>query len=391
MLCFVLTSLLLRPLAAQDLFLKPSPTSPLEPTSGWDYLLPRCMDGDQHGWPKFDNQTDLQASPWGKYFELVYGEVPDRGYPICTYGQIMLYRPHLESAGVTPPNIDLSECFDIKAGERYKERGVGSGYTKDWVDWIWNPGLWSPAVEGLPGTSTRVQGLPSGTWVEVFHQGCKSDGSGTWFYYAPGTAIWAWLGNTKTYDDHPTAILDLTDNKPQPGCTSESTRNEDKWCNELLEDLYTGMRNQGIDTVQFLDHSESGMYHNLLEIVDIAGSGQNSCGQDSSGLTRFKAGWGAAHECNCHNDHDVINCDGFGIRNIETTPEPTPEPMPVPPEPTPEPKPCWPRWLRWLPCPDWPWHHPDATADVDAIYSGPAANAGGRLPTGPKDFQTALV
>ena len=63
-------------------------------------VLPHCSDGDQHGWPVFENRAALAASPWAAYFQEVYGEVPSQGFPICTFSLSHLYGPALARAKV---------------------------------------------------------------------------------------------------------------------------------------------------------------------------------------------------------------------------------------------------------------------------------------------------
>lgn len=264
--------------------------------SNWDNLLPRCSDGDQYGWPVFNSQAELQASEWGQYFEWTYGEIPSRGYPICTYGQVMLYRPHLDGAGVTPPNKFKDGCpGKTNAGQWYKTM-TSAGSEASWSNWIWNPNLSAPQDFGA--------GLPSDVWVEVHHKSFSVDGSATWLYYAAGSGIWAWLGNTQAYPDHKEAVADIMGKQCGGECSGE------------FEKLYEAMRIQGRDTIQFLYHDDMNCGNGAIEIVDPAGSGKHPCGQDMSGLTRFKAGWGASADCICDNSakDNTLNCDGFGIR-----------------------------------------------------------------------------
>jgi len=256
------------------------------------------MDGDQHGWPKFGNQAELQASPWGEYFRLVYGEVPSNNYPICTYSQILLYKPHLDTAGVTPPTSFESGCPGAGDAGQWYDTMTWASTEPAWSNWIWNPDLSMPLSQGT--------GLPSNTWVEVHHKKFGMDNAATWLYYAPGTAIWLQLGNTKSYPDHP----DATQALGIPGCT-------DKNCIPQFPDLYKAMQAKGLNTIQFLKHADMHCGNAAIEIVDVAGPGGYVCGQTASGTTHYKAGWGPAHDCNCDNSASdlILNCEGVGIRS----------------------------------------------------------------------------
>jgi hypothetical protein len=278
---------------------KPSPTPTPSPSpTPSNYILPHCDSAQTtEGWPKFDSQAELQGSKWGKYFQTVYGEIPSTGYPICIYGLSMLYKPILSQAQVQLPT--LSTSCPTKAGEYYARM---SGFQITVQSWIYNPDLAHPSGSSVPGNK----------WVEVLHSAFKMDGSATWFYYAPGTAIFMYTGNTKVYDDHPDAVQDLL---------KTSCGDKNKECGSHFEDMYKAALKAGYDTLQFTKHADmqcntgNNDEANLaIEIVDLKGPGTTSCSQTNSGTTRFRTGWEAKSVCVCDNTEPNINCAGFGVK-----------------------------------------------------------------------------
>jgi hypothetical protein len=276
---------------------RPFPPSPPAPPAPSKYLLPHCSDTDQYSWPVFKSQADLQASPWGQYFQTVYGEIPSEGYPICIYGFSMLYKPVVASTQVQVP--DLQTDCPTTAGQYYMRM---SGFPITMQAWIYNPQLAHPEQESLPGNH----------WVEVLHTRYKMDGTATWFYYAPGSAIYMWTGNTKAYNDHQDAVSDLLKE------TCVSKLNE---CGSYFEAMYKAALGAGLDSIQFMHHkdmqcnkADTIMKGLAVEIVDLKGPGMDTCSQSNSGKTRFRTGWQAKHICYCDNSEEVINCNGFGVK-----------------------------------------------------------------------------
>merc|ERR1712194_126715 len=246
---------------------------------------------------KFNTQAELMASPWGKYFELVYGEVPSTGYPICTDSLTFLYSPLLSQAGVRLPETPAIIC-PTKGGQLFTDpRWFGMSFAL----WIYNPKLEHPQA--------RNAGLPSNKWVEVIHNAFSMDGAATWFYYTPGTAVFMYTGSTKVYTDHPDATMDLLNQK----CKG-SGHNE---CGDQFSALYKAGIAKGLDSIQFTNHGDMQCANKngllALEVVDFKGPGTTSCSQTNSGPGRFKSGWEAKTVCNCDNSQKTVNCKGFGI------------------------------------------------------------------------------
>jgi len=264
-----------------------------------------CMSDPQTyaDWPVFGSSDELWASPWAKYFQWVYGEVPSTGYPICTKSLMMIYKDLLSKAGVQTP-VSLSYQCPTWDGEFYSEMG----FPNDKFNWIYTPALSQPFADDSGGTTA----LPSFYWVEVMHSKWKQDGEATWFYYTPGSAVWMYLGNSKSYDNHPDATWDLLGE----ACKYQAGDKPNE-CELQFGALYSAAIEAGWDSLQFLYHSDmscagSGTANLAIEIIDVHGPGRETC-SGKGGKTRFRAGWEAQHECTCDSAQETINCVGFGM------------------------------------------------------------------------------
>lgn len=276
----------------------PPPPSPAPGPSPSPYILPHCSQGNQYGWPKFDTQADLQKDGgWSQYFKTVYGEVPSSGYPICTYELQMIYKGVLAQCNIKTPNTLSTNC-PKNAGQYYSRM---SGFPVTIQAWIYNPSLAHPSGSGY---------VAGNMWVEVLHSQFSMDGDATWFYYAPGTAIFMWSGNTKVYQDHPDGVQDLL---------GQPCADKDKECGKQFAALYKAGLKKGYDTLQFMKHADmqcnthnNQMGNYAIEIVDLKGPGTTTC-SGNGGQTRFRAGWEAKSVCDCDNSQKIINCKGFGV------------------------------------------------------------------------------
>lgn len=116
--------------------------------------------------------------------------------------------------------------------------------------------------------------------------------------------MWVFLGETKAYSDHPDAVQDLL-----------GVHCGDTECIGNFPAMYNAIALHNLDTIQFLKHADMACGNGAIEIVDPRDSGIYPCGQKDSGLTRFKAGWQAQHDCTCDNSvsDQVLNCKGFGL------------------------------------------------------------------------------
>jgi len=281
----------------------PAPT-PAPGPSPSPYVLGHCENANQHNWPMFDDHNSLSQSPWGSYIQKVYGEIPSTGYPICIYNLFLLYKPLLSQAGAPMPQVDKN-CPSADGTYFAKMSGFPAS---DW-GWIHNSNLAHPGKFQVPGNK----------WVEIMHTAFAMDGSATWFYYAPGSGVFMWTGNTKAYNDHADGVKDLLNGA---ACKDKKQGFGVQECDANFEDMYKAALNRKLDSIQFLQHADmqcslnnaKKMGNYAIEIVDLKGSGKYSCSQPNSGQTRFRAGWEAKSICNCDNTLTAINCQGFAMR-----------------------------------------------------------------------------
>merc|ERR1719375_198267 len=125
----------------------PSPPPP-SPTPGGGSIMPYCQDGDQYGWPKFQDQNALKAdAAWSKYFTSVYGSLPTTGYPICTYGLYFIHYDLFQQAGVQK---SLGRGFSN--GDLYKINQEFGG-----------------AIYMIKHSTGNIKGFDSNRWIEGAH------------------------------------------------------------------------------------------------------------------------------------------------------------------------------------------------------------------------------
>lgn len=269
----------------------PSPgPSPPTPSSGqfcWD---------EQPGWPRYGSMSDLQNDQaWASYFQLVYGEVPSSGYPICVGSFRMLYLDALNQAGVQTPNLG-GRCAS-SAGEMFKfgQSLFSDGTAKGGMSYS-GVGIWHP--------DHNRQALPGDTWVEITHSKTKEETYGAWYYYMPGSGVWFNTANTKAFSEHSDAA------KYFLGYSGDCGE-----CDHLSAQIHTQACSSGVQSIQYLEHGESdwhqcqsvsGTTSLAIEIVDTCGAGKYSCGHSS-----WKAGWDASQDCNCNESPGAYNCQGF--------------------------------------------------------------------------------
>ncbi|CAE7781364.1 unnamed protein product, partial [Symbiodinium pilosum] len=266
----------------------PSPPAPAIPQ--------RCRDSNaqSHGWPRFSSQTELRASKWAAYFERVYGEVPEAGYPICTWDFWYLDRGSYEHAGIEGHpvksvsdwlhgmgHVDVGDLYDVNVTD------VSKGTYKN--------GLWINHVKG--GYGRQGYGAAKDhQWIEVRHQGGGVTGEevGMWFVYAPGSGVWFNTGRTRVFETHAVAAEKLCGRQVGP--------------NDATEMVRCAVEAGKLDSFQLQydwDVPEN------IEIVAVNLQGVYPCGAATSGTSAsFRSGWMAANPCDCDNDapHGFLNC-----------------------------------------------------------------------------------
>jgi hypothetical protein len=251
---------------------------------------PHCGNDVAPGWPQFNDANSLNNSPWAKYFQEVYGGVPQSGYPICIGSFSYLVFGALQRAGISKTPSNACGSSD---GDYYKTMPC-CDLQSPGSSWIWNDKYFQP--------------LPSNKWVEGIHKAFFADKGSAWIYYAPGSALWFYLGQTKAFTDHEDAVKEFTGR----GCSGQ--------CVNDFPRTFAAAASKGYGSIQFLAHSDmkcgrsghgipsqggSGK-NGAVEIVDVKGHGTSPC------ASNYKAGWEASQTCNCDSSLQYANCKGFG-------------------------------------------------------------------------------
>lgn len=266
------------------------------------------------GWPSFPNASALAADPWGRYFEKVYGEVPnnDEDYPLCIGDLRMFYRRVLDSLSprpIVPASVGQcpTDCGMMQM-QRYDRNNM---FSPPDVFWSWHP--------------PPFHAIPNETWVEVIHRSDPfgDEKKGAWMFQAKGSGIWfnlgrslAFVGNFKNGHDDAMKYFDV-DNQP---CSNETWQRRQ-------ECLSITAAAQGWDSLQFLGHgddwewtgTDSGTCSNTggvppfnIEIVAVRGEGTYACMTANGTGLGLKKGWNAAGEkCICDNSKSDLNCQGL--------------------------------------------------------------------------------
>jgi hypothetical protein len=258
------------------------------------------------GWPKFDSQGDLNASPWAKYFSTVYGAVPSTGYPICLSDFGMLYTSAMSAAGVSAPTEALSHG-GVPTCPSAKSKGLAFSHE------ITYPSLMSGALYILQPPPYTASDFPENGWVEVMHgvgAGVGRDENvGAWFYYLKGTGIWFNLGKTKSFQEHQDAYDHFGVRVFNMGGLTED------------ESLSKAAAHSGYDSIVFLNHRHDigtcpecchrlGLGLMLVEIIGAKLVGSYSCA--GPGGNAVKSGWQGSNTCKCKDCKDCfINCEGL--------------------------------------------------------------------------------
>ena len=192
---------------------------------------PLCGHAPPSNWPVFASKAALQASPWAKYLNSLYGELPST-YPLKLPDFWCFYVDKMSAAGVTAiPSVgQCPTSAGAPDGQRYDENNAYS--SKD-LTWAWHP-LSSPVFNGFG----------SDVVVEVSHRKDPfgDEHHGMWFVYAKGSGVFLDLGKTKIFQDHDEANS-FFDCK---GCGNE--------------DMCQAAAAHGYDTIQFIAHEDSTNY-----------------------------------------------------------------------------------------------------------------------------------
>lgn len=242
------------------------------------------------GFPVFGSAADLAKSPWGAYYKLVYGTIPNDGYPVDTGQTWMLYQDAIVAAKVL---LTAANVCPRKGCDLYTE---GDFYQPPSVSWIWHP--------------YPYHVIAAHTWAEVLHKQDPfgDEAAGCWFIYAPGSGIWFSMGKTISFPEHQDAYTHF--NVPR------GTKDPNSAMSRLAA-------RQDYDSVQFSAHVDpvnykcdtkntgrAGFAYMGFEIVGVKLVGAYSCGSSQGAPDVIRKGWAHSNKCVCNNKHEFLNCDG---------------------------------------------------------------------------------
>eukprot|EP01063_Lacrimia_lanifica_P022186 TRINITY_DN29850_c0_g1_i1.p1 TRINITY_DN29850_c0_g1~~TRINITY_DN29850_c0_g1_i1.p1 ORF type:complete len:320 (+),score=61.74 TRINITY_DN29850_c0_g1_i1:67-1026(+) len=273
------------------------------------YFEPQCASSVDYGWPRFENQTALEAdTQWAAYFRQVYGELPDV-YPVCVYDFSWLDQGAYKAAG-------LSGSRHVKTGAELQTLQEGDLFAAPNIGVVAElhiyHGAWAP--------------LPDNAWVEVTHAVLPSEVGAAWVWRQRGTGLWVNTGTTKVFptpsnvsQTHQAAIAYLTANCTYPV--------HPEWP-QAESDVFGGCaQEKGIDTVQFAPQDGQhpmgtfGLYGST-EMALSRFLGDSTCGTDTPSATLYKAGWRASRHCVCVNEPVDPNCGLMPFAPMGITPHP---------------------------------------------------------------------
>merc|ERR1719313_841762 len=238
--------------------------------------------GLPYSWPTFSSKASLSKSPWGKYFQAIYGSLPNL-YPIDTADFWMLHDEELLKAGVTVSELDgvlLCPAANPPTGQRY---AMNNQYQPRMVSWLWHP--------------YPYQKLAANSWTEIWHQADPfgDEHYGTWFMYTPGSGIYFYTGKTIAFNEHQNAYTHFNIHG-----------------GKYNEEMCKAAAAKGYDSVQFLAHVDhvnyqcdqkntgnAGLKYMGVEIVGVKLVGTYPCGSPNGAPSSIKAGWMGSRKCNC--------------------------------------------------------------------------------------------
>uniref|UniRef100_A0A0G4I918 Uncharacterized protein n=1 Tax=Chromera velia CCMP2878 TaxID=1169474 RepID=A0A0G4I918_9ALVE len=273
----------------------------------------------------FASVSELRSSIWSDYFEQIYGDLESLDFPLdmrklmyFNFRKLPKEVARLQSADglwreYKPPD---PSCKPLLYGEVYR---MGTWkWPSDLRRSIWPVlNVQGNKTEGhedldLPGIGFQLEGgFPSGTLVEVSHEGGDPEGVGMWFFYSKGSGIWLDLGRTIAFASH----VDSWRAWKDPAEESYLWTPEWFW-NATLE------HSEGYDSVQFTRmDEEDGIFKYEIVLLSQQGTGGNRRGGEVNGSVsgcfaerdawRFRSGWRGDRPCVCDpSEGPWLNCSG---------------------------------------------------------------------------------
>lgn len=244
-----------------------------------------------NGWSKFKSAALLAADPWGDYFKLVYGVLPQVKYPFCVADLWMYHDDLLSKAKVTGLPKSVGACPPVggAAGVRYHTNNM---FAPPRTSWSWHPYPWSA--------------FATSAWIEVIHEADPfgDEHYGAWLMYAKGNGIWFNTGRTLAFNEHSDAFSHFKV--------------------KSNEALAKAAASAGVDSVQFLAHRDPVEYKTCdrhanakgwkylnIEILATKLVGTYACTAAKGAPAPIKAGWKGSKACKCDNSQKFLNCNGL--------------------------------------------------------------------------------
>ena len=263
------------------------------------------------GLPRFASREDLAAhAQWRRYFQAVYGELPDAGsFPLCISQLSRLYTALLFELNIALPPASYDLCERDGASLR-----------------AWSYCAEPPWMLYLLHYKPVRKPLPSHTWVEVTHRArtwaSGYERYGMWFSVAGGTGVWYNTGRTIAFDHHhegfkhfgaawetdmaqnasaagfDTVQFLYGDDQPHPCCTSLGELPDSNLVLTPSEDHGLNQSRLRLSLLEGLNTSCFG-----LEFVATRPIGLHACGAPNGSTSDFRAGWDASRPCACTEDN----------------------------------------------------------------------------------------
>jgi len=261
----------------------------------------QCKDHDDHGWPRFENLTALQADhAWASYFEYIYGALPTR-FPVCVFDFHALSAKALAEFGVNSTGLLPAPKMPTNPGRYppvFQDLKEGDLYPGGQLGYQIFHSTWEP--------------VPPNGWVEVTHTVIPSEVSAFWAWRQKGSGVWFNVGRTIVFPTpadpaliHAEAIANLT-----RGCSKNISHD---WP-QLESDIFGACaREKGYDSVQFGPTAGAkpwgvfGMV-GLTELVLVNLDGDKGCGVSDPSKTLLRGGWLADGTCECETAPIAEHC-----------------------------------------------------------------------------------
>ena len=258
--------------------------------------------GPVYQMPTFKTYEEFKKSKWFSYIQTVYGSVPNKDeFPLDLNYFSILYQNALDEAQIDVTKYILSS--DTCPNKKNQLFTNMSNLDPPYIVYLAKIPPYTP--------------IENNKWIEVTHSGSKlveqdpDSMVGNWMYITPGSGIFFYTGNTISFIDHPDAVKYFL-NEP---CMLNGKPDKTECCDQFVR-LFTAAKDKGYDSVQFTAHSDQRCGLMSIEIIDVKGNSNFTCGDSdisSSYYARYKTGWNHTRDCHCIQDPNspysgFLNC-----------------------------------------------------------------------------------